>query len=117
MILEMVIAIVIIILVRTLAYWKKLQIAGESDDDSEQDTNVHEKEKINRRCTLRFTPPNKQTGRVRMAEVSKQGYDPFERYKEKIKQERESNQGVWCAVGTYLNKIQFWQIVISIELQ
>ena len=43
-----------------------------------------------------------------LAEVAKQGYDPFERYKEKIKQEKESNQGVWCAVGNYLNKIQFW---------
>ena len=43
-----------------------------------------------------------------LAAVAKQGYDPFEAYKLKIKQEKETKQGVWCAVGNYLNKIQFW---------
>ena len=43
-----------------------------------------------------------------LAEVAKQGFDPFEAYKQKIKQERETKEGVWSAVGSYLQKINFW---------
>ena len=43
-----------------------------------------------------------------LAEIAKQGFDPFEAYKKKIKEERETKEGVWSAVGNYLNKIQFW---------
>ena len=43
-----------------------------------------------------------------LAKVAKQGFDPFEAYKQKIKQERETKEGVWSAVGSYLQKINFW---------
>ena len=43
-----------------------------------------------------------------LAKVAKQGFDPFEAYKQKIKEERETKEGVWSAVGSYLQKIEFW---------
>ena len=43
-----------------------------------------------------------------LAEVAKQGFDPFEAYKRKIKQDRATKGGVWSAVGSYLKKIQSW---------
>ena len=42
-----------------------------------------------------------------LANVTEQGYDPFEVYKRKIKQEKDEKAGVWSAVGKYLNKIGF----------
>ena len=43
-----------------------------------------------------------------LAEIEKQGFDPFEAYRLKIQQERETKAGVWSAVGGYLQKINFW---------
>ena len=43
--------------------------------------------------------------------VAKQGFDPFLEYKRKIQEERETKQGVWCAVANYLQKIQYWSAV------
>ena len=45
-----------------------------------------------------------------LAAVAKQGFDPFLEYKRKIQEEREGKQGVWCAVGNYLQKIQYWAV-------
>ena len=43
-----------------------------------------------------------------MIQISEEGYDPFEGFKRQIKEEKQTKQGVWYAVGTYLEKIQFW---------
>ena len=45
-----------------------------------------------------------------LAAVAAQGFDPFLEYKRKIQEERESKQGVWCAVGNYLHKIKYWSV-------
>ena len=45
---------------------------------------------------------------ISLVQIADDGYDPFEGFKRKIAEERESKQGVWYAVGTYLEKIQFW---------
>ena len=45
-----------------------------------------------------------------LAAVAAQGFDPFLEYKRKIQEERESKQGVWCAVGNYLQKIKYWSV-------
>ena len=67
---EIVEAIIIIILVGTLVYWKNPQRIEELDEEeSKQDTDLDEEEEINRRCRIRFIPkiqqkipPKKQTG-------------------------------------------------------
>ena len=43
-----------------------------------------------------------------LSKIAKEGYDPFEGFKRRIAEERQNKQGVWYAVGTYLEKIQFW---------
>ena len=42
-----------------------------------------------------------------LANVTEQGYDPFEVYKRKIRQEKDEKEGVWLAVDIYLSKIGF----------
>ena len=42
-----------------------------------------------------------------LAEVAKQGSDPFEANELKIKQGKETKE-LWSCVGSYLDKIQFW---------
>ena len=43
--------------------------------------------------------------------IAKQGFDPFLEFKRKIQEERETKQGAWYAVGSYLQKIQDWSDV------
>ena len=43
-----------------------------------------------------------------LAEIAKQGYDPFESYKKKIEEDKRTQRGVWSAVGDYLTGIEFW---------
>ena len=43
-----------------------------------------------------------------LIQISEEGYDPFEGFKRKIEEEKQTKQGVWYAVGNYLEKIQFW---------
>ena len=43
-----------------------------------------------------------------LIQISEDGYDPFEGFKRKIEEEKQTKQGVWYAVGSYLEKIQFW---------
>ena len=43
-----------------------------------------------------------------LTKIADEGYDPFEGFKLKIAEERRSQQGVWYAVGTYLDRINFW---------
>ena len=45
-----------------------------------------------------------------LAAVAAQGFDPFLQYKRRIQEERENQQGVWCAVGNYLQKIKYWSV-------
>ena len=74
---EIVEAIIIIILVGTLVYWKNPQRIEELDEEeSKQDTDLDEEEEINRRCRIRFIPkiqqkipPKKQTGSEKISKV------------------------------------------------
>ena len=43
-----------------------------------------------------------------LVQIAAEGFDPFEAFKRRIQEEKQSKQGVWHAVGTYLEKIQFW---------
>ncbi|KAI6655836.1 hypothetical protein LOD99_11366 [Oopsacas minuta] len=45
-----------------------------------------------------------------LTEITQEGFDPFETYKRKIQEERQTKQGVWCAVDAYLQKIQYWVV-------
>ena len=42
-----------------------------------------------------------------LTKIADEGYDPFEGFKRKIAEERQNKQGVWYAVGTYLDRINF----------
>ncbi|KAI6660803.1 hypothetical protein LOD99_10200 [Oopsacas minuta] len=43
-----------------------------------------------------------------LAKVTEEGFDPFEAYKIKIREEKQTKEGVWSSVGSYLKKIDFF---------